>query len=44
MDLIRDKIAGREIKVAPEKKVKKVVNLMDVLKKSLEKATKKKAG
>lgn len=42
MDLIRAKIAGREVKVAPKREVEKVVSLMDALKKSLEK--KKKIG
>lgn len=42
MELIKAKIAGKEIKVAPKKEVEKVVSLMDALKKSLEK--KRKAG
>ncbi len=40
MELIKAKIAGREIKVAPKKEVEKVVSLMDALKKSLEKKKK----
>jgi len=35
MELIKTKIEGGEIKVTPEKEVKKVVNLMDALKRSL---------
>lgn len=42
MELIKAKIAGKEIKVVPKKEVEKVVSLMDALKKSLEK--KRKAG
>lgn len=42
MELIKAKIAGKEIKVAPKREVEKVVSLMDALKKSLEK--KRKAG
>lgn len=44
MGLIKAKIAGKEIKVAPEKEVKKVVSLMEALKRSLEKKPKRKAG
>lgn len=40
MELIKAKIAGREIKIAPKKEVEKVVSLMDALKKSLEKKKK----
>ncbi|GAB4415537.1 MAG: Ku protein [Thermodesulfovibrionales bacterium] len=40
MELIKAKIAGREIKVAPKKEVEKVVSLMDALKRSLEKKKK----
>lgn len=36
MDLIRAKIAGRQIEVAPGKEAEKVVNIMDALRKSLE--------
>lgn len=42
--LIKAKIAGKEIKVAHRKEAEKVVSLMDALKKSLAKGTKKKAG
>jgi DNA end-binding protein Ku len=44
MELIKAKIAGKEIKVAPRKEAEKVVSLMEALKKSLSKGTKKKAG
>lgn len=40
MELIKAKIAGREIKIAPKKEVEKVVSLMDALKKSLGKKKK----
>ncbi len=40
MKLIKAKIAGKEIKVVPRKEVEKVVNLMDALKKSIEKKKK----
>lgn len=40
MELIKAKIAGKEIKIAPKKEVEKVVSLMDALKKSLEKKKK----
>jgi len=43
MELIKTKVAGKEIKVAPEKEVSKVVSLMEALKKSLEKRPKRKA-
>lgn len=43
MELIKAKIAGREIKVAPKKEAEKVISLMDALKKSLKKGVKKKA-
>ena len=36
MELIRAKVAGREIKVPPKKEVEKVVSLIEALKKSLE--------
>lgn len=42
MKLISARIAGKEIKAAPRKEVKKVVSLMDALKKSLEKKPRKK--
>ncbi|MCX7793623.1 MAG: Ku protein [Thermodesulfovibrionales bacterium] len=38
--IIKSKIAGKEVKIAPKKEVEKVVNLMDALKKSLEKKKK----
>lgn len=44
MELIKAKIAGKEIKVAPRKEAEKVISLMDALKKSLAKGAKKKAG
>jgi DNA end-binding protein Ku len=44
MELIKAKIAGKEIKVAPEKEIQKVVSLMEALKKSLGKKPKRKAG
>jgi DNA end-binding protein Ku len=44
MGLIKAKIAGKEIKVAPKKEAEKVISLMDALKKSLAKGAKKKAG
>lgn len=40
MKIIKSKIAGKEIKISPKKEVEKVVNLMDALKKSLEKKKK----
>jgi non-homologous end joining protein Ku len=40
MELIKAKIAGREIKIAPKKEVEKVISLMDALKKSLGKKKK----
>lgn len=40
MKIIKSKIAGKEIKIAPKKEVEKVVNLMDALKKSLERKKK----
>ncbi len=40
MDLIKAKIAGKEIRIAPKREVEKVVSLMDALKKSLEKKKK----
>lgn len=43
MDLIKQKIEGKEIKIAPKKEVEKVLGLMDALKMSLERG-KKKAG
>ena len=43
MELIKAKIAGKEIKVAPKREVEKVISLMDALKKSLGKGVKKKA-
>ena len=43
MELIKAKIAGKEIKVAPRKEAEKVISLMDALKKSLSKGIKKKA-
>ncbi len=42
MKLIKAKIAGKEIRIAPKKEVERVVTLMEALKKSLER--KKKAG
>jgi len=44
MELIKAKIAGKEIKVAPKREAEKVISLMDALKKSLSKGIKKKAG
>ncbi len=43
MELIRQKIEGKEIKISPKKEVEKVIGLMDALRMSLEK-TKKKVG
>ncbi len=43
MELIKAKIAGKEIRVAPRKEAEKVISLMDALKKSLSKGIKKKA-
>jgi DNA end-binding protein Ku len=43
MELIKQKIEGKEIKISPKKEVEKVIGLMDALKMSLER-TKKKAG
>lgn len=43
MELIKAKIAGREVKIAPRREAEKVISLMDALKKSLKKGTKKKA-
>lgn len=43
MELIRQKIEGKEIRIPPKKEVEKVIGLMEALKMSLEK-TKKKAG
>lgn len=40
MKIIKSKITGREVKTAPKKEVEKVVNLMDALKKSLERKKK----
>lgn len=40
MELIKAKIAGKEVKVAPRKEAEKVVSLMEALKKSLEKKKK----
>lgn len=40
MKIIKSKIAGKEIKISPKKEVERVVNLMDALKKSLEKKKK----
>lgn len=36
MKIIKSKITGKEIKIAPRKEAEKVINLMDALKKSLE--------
>jgi non-homologous end joining protein Ku len=44
MELIKAKIAGKEIKVAPKREAEKVVSLTDALKKSLLRGVKKKAG
>ena len=44
MEVIKAKIAGREVVVAPGKEAEKVVDLMEALKRSLEKSKKKKAG
>ncbi len=45
MDLITTKVKGGEVKVTPEKEVRKVISLMDALKKSLEEGkTKKRAA
>lgn len=43
IELIKAKIAGKEIKVVPKKEAEKVISLMDALKKSLTKGAKKKA-
>lgn len=40
MKIIKSKITGKEIKIAPQKEVEKVVDLMDALKKSLERKKK----
>ncbi len=40
MKIIKSKITGKEIKIAPRKEVEKVANLMDALKKSLERKKK----
>lgn len=39
MELIKSKIAGKEVKVAPVKEARKVVSLMDALKKSLKESS-----
>ena len=44
LELIKSKVAGREIKVAPVKEARKVVSLMDALKKSLKAPKKEPAG
>lgn len=44
MEVIRAKIAGREVVVIPGKEAEKVVDLMEALKRSLEKSKKKRAG